>query len=65
MKLRTRLCKKSSLKTTEAAEEVSQKSTNYPLSCVDWSSNEEIYFVRYHHQLQKLIIIYLYPGRVL
>ncbi|KAH8248694.1 hypothetical protein KR032_002292 [Drosophila birchii] len=53
MKLRTRLCKKSSLKTTEAAEEGSQRSSNYPLSCVDWSSNEEIYFVSDDHQIFK------------
>lgn len=46
MKLRTRFCKKNSLKTNGATEESAQKNTNYPLICVDWSSNEEIYFVR-------------------
>jgi len=46
MKLKTKACKKNSLTNSEASEEEKQKVTNYPLSCVDWSSNEEIYFVR-------------------
>ncbi|KAH8269341.1 hypothetical protein KR018_005129 [Drosophila ironensis] len=53
MKLRTRFCKKGSLRTTDAPEESLQKVANYPLSCVDWSSNEEIYFVSDDHQIFK------------
>ncbi|XP_016984193.1 intraflagellar transport protein 80 homolog [Drosophila rhopaloa] len=53
MKLRTRVCKKHSIKNSEAPEEDSRKSTNYPLSCVDWSSNEDIYFVSDDHQIFK------------
>ncbi|EDV54504.1 intraflagellar transport protein 80 homolog [Drosophila erecta] len=53
MKLKTRICKKSSVKNSETAEESSKSPTNYPLSCVDWSSNEEIYFVSDDHQICK------------
>ncbi|EDW46393.1 intraflagellar transport protein 80 homolog [Drosophila sechellia] len=53
MKLKTRICKKSSIKNSETAEESSKSTTNYPLSCVDWSSNEEIYFVSDDHQIFK------------
>ncbi|XP_016963180.1 intraflagellar transport protein 80 homolog [Drosophila biarmipes] len=53
MKLKTKVCKKNSVTTSEASEEESQKATNYPLSCVDWSSNEEIYFVSDDHQILK------------
>ncbi|XP_017088980.2 intraflagellar transport protein 80 homolog [Drosophila bipectinata] len=53
MKLKTRFCKKNSLKTNEENEESTQKNTNYPLICVDWSSNEEIYFVSDDHQIFK------------
>ncbi|XP_017043901.1 intraflagellar transport protein 80 homolog [Drosophila ficusphila] len=53
MKLRTRFCKKSSIKNSDAPDQESQKTTNYPLSCVDWSSNEEIYFVSDDHQIFK------------
>ncbi|XP_017852238.2 LOW QUALITY PROTEIN: intraflagellar transport protein 80 homolog [Drosophila busckii] len=53
MKLKTRICKKNSLKTLDATEESQAPSGNYPLSCVDWSSNEEIYFVSDDHQIYK------------
>ncbi|XP_037710145.1 intraflagellar transport protein 80 homolog [Drosophila subpulchrella] len=53
MKLKTKVCKKNSLTNTEASEEDKQKVTNYPLSCVDWSSNEDIYFVSDDHQILK------------
>ncbi|KAL7739708.1 hypothetical protein ACLKA6_012690 [Drosophila palustris] len=53
MKLKTRICKRSSLKNTETAQERSKESSSYPLSCVDWSSNEEIYFVSDDHQIYK------------
>ncbi|XP_016944312.2 intraflagellar transport protein 80 homolog [Drosophila suzukii] len=53
MKLKTKVCKKNSLTNSEASEEEKQKVTNYPLSCVDWSSNEEIYFVSDDHQILK------------
>ncbi|XP_068151961.1 intraflagellar transport protein 80 homolog [Drosophila tropicalis] len=57
MKLRTRICKKSSIKSvetsTDAGSNNTQSSQNYPLSCVDWSSNEEIYFVSDDHQIYK------------
>lgn len=46
MKLKTRICKKNSIRNSEKVEESSKSTTNCPLSCVDWSSNEEIYFVR-------------------
>jgi len=46
MKLKTRICKRSSLKSAENEQERHKESSSYPLSCVDWSSNEEIYFVR-------------------
>ncbi|EDW29225.1 GL19588 [Drosophila persimilis] len=53
MKLRTRFCKKSSIKAAENTENSTPQATNYPLSCVDWSSNEEIYFVSDDHQIFK------------
>ncbi|XP_034473971.1 intraflagellar transport protein 80 homolog [Drosophila innubila] len=53
MKLKTRICKRSSIKSTETSQERGKESSNYPLSCVDWSSNEEIYFVSDDHQIYK------------
>ncbi|XP_064538998.1 intraflagellar transport protein 80 homolog [Drosophila montana] len=54
MKLKTRICKRSSLKTSESTQERGTiQSPSYPLSCVDWSSNEEIYFVSDDHQIYK------------
>ncbi|EDW03268.1 GH11144 [Drosophila grimshawi] len=54
MKLKTRICKRSSINTnTETSQERSPQSCSYPLSCVDWSSNEEIYFVSDDHQIYK------------
>ncbi|BFF95724.1 intraflagellar transport protein 80 homolog [Drosophila madeirensis] len=53
MKLRTRVCKKSSIKASENSAESTPQPNNYPLSCVDWSSNEEIYFVSDDHQIFK------------
>ncbi|XP_030383266.1 intraflagellar transport protein 80 homolog [Scaptodrosophila lebanonensis] len=64
MKLKTRICKKNSLNAQElrgnsalqktgAEDPQSQQPTNYPLSCVDWSSNEDIYFVSDDHQIYK------------
>ncbi|XP_041674666.1 intraflagellar transport protein 80 homolog [Drosophila eugracilis] len=49
MKLRTRICKKNS----NASEKNSTENTTYPLSCVDWSSNEEVYYVSDDHQIFK------------
>ncbi|XP_060645041.1 intraflagellar transport protein 80 homolog [Drosophila nasuta] len=53
MKLKTRICKRSSLKSAESAQERNTEPSSYPLSCVDWSSNEEIYFVSDDHQIYK------------
>ncbi|XP_034100878.1 intraflagellar transport protein 80 homolog [Drosophila albomicans] len=53
MKLKTRICKRSSLKSAETAQERNTEPSSYPLSCVDWSSNEEIYFVSDDHQIYK------------
>ncbi|KAH8271674.1 hypothetical protein KR044_000925 [Drosophila immigrans] len=53
MKLKTRICKRSSLKSAETSQQRSAESSSYPLSCVDWSSNEEIYFVSDDHQIYK------------
>ncbi|KAH8376894.1 hypothetical protein KR093_001935 [Drosophila rubida] len=53
MKLKTRICKRSSLKSAETSQQRSAESSSLPLSCVDWSSNEEIYFVSDDHQIYK------------
>ncbi|XP_030241981.1 intraflagellar transport protein 80 homolog [Drosophila navojoa] len=53
MKLKTRVCKRNSAKIAENPQERNKPLNNYPLSCVDWSSNEEIYFVSDDRQIYK------------
>ncbi|XP_017856826.1 PREDICTED: intraflagellar transport protein 80 homolog [Drosophila arizonae] len=53
MKLKTRICKRNSAKVSENPQERNKPLNSYPLSCVDWSSNEEIYFVSDDHQIYK------------
>ncbi|XP_028898144.1 intraflagellar transport protein 80 homolog [Zeugodacus cucurbitae] len=69
MRLKTHICKRTSVNTNvdyrlrnsatqrnssgAKEKESNEKSNIIPLSCVDWSSNEEIYFVSDDHQIYK------------
>ncbi|KAM7352319.1 intraflagellar transport protein Oseg5 isoform 2-T2 [Cochliomyia hominivorax] len=68
MKLKTHICKRATLKGNYLLQNTNIASTNsgkeknneykildiLPLICVDWSSNDDIYFVSDDHQIRKL-----------